>query len=91
MACENCLHYRACLVNSEYVPTPCCAYEDKAGYRKQVEGEWIAKKEMYKAPSTYHYYCSNCEKNAIYDTFMDYARKTNYCPNCGAHMKGGAE
>ena len=41
MPCENCLHYRACLVNSEYVPTPCCAYEDKAGYRKQSEVENI--------------------------------------------------
>ena len=61
------------------------------GYRKQIEGEWIAKKEMYKAPSTYHYYCSNCEKDAIYDNFMDYARRTNFCPNCGAKMKGGAE
>lgn len=36
-SCEDCLHYRACLVNSEYVPTPCCAYENKAGYRKQSE------------------------------------------------------
>lgn len=36
-ACEDCLHYFACRVNSEYVPTPCCAYENKAGYRKQSE------------------------------------------------------
>lgn len=39
-ACEDCLHYFACRVNSEYVPTPCCAYENKAGYRKQ--SEWIS-------------------------------------------------
>ena len=37
MACENCLHHLACLVNSEYVPTPCPAYEDKAEYRKVPE------------------------------------------------------
>ena len=37
MACEKCLHHLACLTNSEYVPTPCPAYEDKAGYRKQSE------------------------------------------------------
>lgn len=35
--CENCLHHFACKVNSEYVPTPCRAYEDEAGYRKQSE------------------------------------------------------
>lgn len=50
MACKNCLHHFACLVNSEYVPTPCRAYEDKAAYRKQSEntielpcnvGDWL--------------------------------------------------
>ena len=61
------------------------------GYRKQSEGEWIAKKEMYRTPSAKNYYCSNCEKNAIFDSFMGTSRITNYCPNCGAKMKGGAE
>lgn len=28
------MHYRACLINSEYVPSRCSCYEDKAGYRK---------------------------------------------------------
>lgn len=27
--CENCLHYSACLINSEYVPSACAAYKDK--------------------------------------------------------------
>jgi hypothetical protein len=35
--CERCLHYRACLLNSEYVPSPCSCYEDKADYRKASE------------------------------------------------------
>lgn len=39
--CEDCLHHFACEVNSEYVPSPCRAFEDKQGYRKQSEGEWI--------------------------------------------------
>ena len=61
------------------------------GYRKQSEGEWVAKKEMYRTPSAKNYYCSNCAKIAIFDNFMCVSRTTNYCPNCGAHMKGGAE
>ena len=35
--CASCLHYNACLINSEYVPSPCRAYENNAGYRKQSE------------------------------------------------------
>ena len=53
MDCKNCLHHLACLVNCEYVPTPCCAYEDKAGYRKQIEGEWISVDE--RLPEKYTY------------------------------------
>ena len=40
ITCERCLHRLACLVNGEYVPTPCPAYEDKADYHKQ--SEWIS-------------------------------------------------
>ena len=55
-----------------------------AGYRKQSEGEWIVKDlnnpryESKKAP-----HCSICG----YMNFIRY----DYCPNCGAKMKGGAE
>lgn len=61
------------------------------GYRRQIEAEWVAKKEMYRTPSAKNYYCSNCAKSAIFDSFMGVSRITKYCPDCGAHMKGGAE
>ena len=60
-----------------------------AGYRKQSEGHWI----------TTH--CTNGGKSPrgrtiIYKTFTcdvcnksNGRRKTNFCPNCGAKMKGG--
>ena len=62
-----------------------------AGYRKQSDGAWI----------TFH--CTNGGKSKrgrtiIYKTYTCDAcgktngrHKTNYCPNCGAKMKGGAE
>ena len=47
MACTKCLHQFVCLIHSDDVPTPCSEYEDKAGYRKQIEGEWIYEVEHY--------------------------------------------
>lgn len=80
-SCEKCLHYYACLRNSEYYPEkPCFAYEDKAGYRKQSEGEWKTNKIQWQFVGEY-YYCSNCDGRSFV--------KHHYCPNCGAKMKGG--
>lgn len=58
-----------------------------AGYRKQVDGEWLERKgERWigsEVCETYTYYnCSICEGYSL--------RRTNHCPNCGAKMKGGA-
>lgn len=54
-----------------------------AGYRKQVKGEWV------EIEFTVHceddvgvcYRCSECEG------YND--SEVNFCPNCGAKMKGG--
>lgn len=58
------------------------------GYRKQKEGEWI------KHPCSYE--CTVCNNEFVvdgyaedYDAIEDW--DLHYCPNCGAHMKGGAE
>ena len=60
-----------------------------AGYRKQSEGEWIERDCITesKRGRTIHYStqkCSVCGK-------WNGRHKTNFCPNCGAKMKGGAE
>ena len=51
-------------------------YAEKAhskGYRKQSEGEWKKYGTIFK--------CTNCDKTR--------AKKSAFCPNCGAKMKGG--
>jgi hypothetical protein len=49
-----------------------------AGYRKQSEGEWES------FPSLGNKYrCSHCKAKV--------ESRTNFCPNCGARMKGGGE
>ena len=60
-----------------------------AGYRKQSEsiscghendGEWIDVEDTF----LYRYKCSLCGEIKL-------GKMTNFCPNCGAKMKGGEE
>jgi hypothetical protein len=51
----------------------------KEGYRKQSEGRWVLKSNGYMKIL----HCSCCEYQKEWSSA--------YCPNCGAHMKGGAE
>lgn len=53
------------------------------GYRKQIEGEWEKRTFIIFDSEKIGYTCSEC--NTTWET------PTNYCPNCGAKMKGGAE
>lgn len=84
-ACMKCLYYKACVRNSEYVPTLCDLYEEAKAYRKQSEGEW---------DDSIIGFCNVCkvcgaivERSAI----KNRSGKLNYCPNCGAKMKGGED
>lgn len=60
-----------------------------AGYRKQSEGEWVANRHISvsKRSRTIHYETYKC---SVCGTWNGRHRQ-NFCPNCGAHMKGGAE
>lgn len=53
-----------------------------AGYRKQIEGEWLA------YPSDAYMKCSVCKKEYLRSKMP---HTVGYCPNpnCGAKMKGG--
>ena len=54
-----------------------------SGYRKQSKGANISG-----APSLFE--CSVCHWHDD-DTYSGDTSEYNYCPNCGAKMKGGAE
>lgn len=53
------------------------------GCRKQSEGEWVSNRQ------TDEYICSLCGGIAPVDCEKENFYKSNYCPNCGASMKGG--
>ena len=86
--CGNCMANGNCATDDE----PCgleCVYGYCAerlyckGYRKQSEGEWERKRWIIFDSEKVGYRCSSC--NTTWDA------PTNFCPNCGAKMKGGAE
>ena len=85
--CEEC-H------NDGYLPTD--TFEEyiadsvfAKGYRKQSDGEWVAKRHISvsKRNRTIHYETYKC---SVCGTWNGRCRQ-NFCPNCGARMKGGAE
>lgn len=53
-----------------------------AGYRKQIDGKWVKQVKIRKqgAPILHYYQCSLCGVYLV--------EQANYCPNCGAKMKG---
>ena len=55
-----------------------------ADYRKQSEGEWIKHDSM---PLSRQ--CGNCK--GWYTKHSILQHDYNFCPNCGAKMKGGGE
>ena len=61
-----------------------------AGYRKQSEGEWKTEITNW-VYDTKRKFCSDCGNAPFYDPRLGSYRLTNFCPHCGAKMKGGAE
>ena len=91
MARTMCSNYglnRNCAINNKLCDLKCGYYTAakwlyKAGYRKQIEGEWIFNRgRIYGEPA---YYCSLCSEGV-----SEYGYD-NFCNHCGARMRGVAE
>ena len=87
MACDMCTVIQNC--NEPYKPIPSCeAYQCAKrayakGWRKQSEGEWIDTGDFELDNIYSGWKCSLCG-------YIFCGSKTNFCPECGARMKGGA-
>ena len=79
--CGNGMSNGNCAIDDEPCELECvygCCAERlySKGYRKQIKAEWIISSDGY------YPYCSRC-KNEPKNGVM-----TDFCPNCGAYMKG---
>ena len=63
-----------------------------AGYRKPSEGHWcIIEYEFFTCSECGHYHWNSCDSTAEAKERLAKGDAPNFCPNCGAKMKGGAE
>lgn len=55
------------------------------GYHKQIKAEWKSGTKN----GQYGYYCTNCDAGFTGENAEWIAKEHDFCPNCGARMKGG--
>ena len=82
-----------------------CKYKDECGFDFQykistdnmqtlldalsaeaVQGEWVDIDNYYRLAT-----CSHCHKVTMFEKWGEYTKPYNFCPNCGARMKGGEQ
>lgn len=87
MAFDLCLIDRCKHLPQEECNNTTCAHCEAealytAGYRKQKEGEWKYNEDCD------CFVCSVCGNSAL-NNYRGLSVNSNFCPNCGAHMRGG--
>lgn len=72
--CKDCQHNEVC----RYYPYDGCKFKDSL---ERPHGEWIEPQLIY--TDAHKVTCTNCGGRVVV------VGETNYCPNCGADMRGG--
>ena len=92
--CEKCIHYDMCKEEHDnldgtvlsFFPhnSDCHFFKNKADFEEVKHGEWYQHNKKEHGDTCF--YCSVCEKMALSDCLE--WELTNYCPHCGADMRG---
>ncbi len=80
--CQDCVHNEVCRYDA-YCPTGHCNDKDTVDDLRP-QGEWIGNHFD-------EHHCFLCGHYALYEEEPDgyYEVQSNFCPNCGADMRGG--
>ena len=87
-SCKECLHSKYSKSSDKCAARMYAERAYKKNYRKQKKGEWVSYISPVCLSGDLYYKCSICGTN---DPYQLTTKRAKYCPNCGAHMKGGAE
>lgn len=87
MTCKDCVYSPICKLYADFGVTDvpydendiCRLFKIKIDLVGVVHGRWI-KRQFADEPTAFGYRCSECHLTYDFDT--------NYCPNCGADMRG---
>lgn len=88
-ACIDCMLYPMCYVVREVgardgYAEDCQHFKNKNEYAKTKYGEWLIDDDGKWLKSCYTPYCNHCGYRVHIGSI-----KSNYCPDCGADMRGG--
>ena len=81
---------KGCRILCDYTDTVIKALKELPSVSAERSGEWIRRDNYKVMGEGYLWHCSLCDQSVYQDSSRDYPSE-NYCPNCGARMKGGAE
>lgn len=77
--CKDCIHVDVCRYRTDPGSKDCLCKHSAADVRPVVRGRWLCETEIEGHACGE---CSACHKIRVID---------NFCPNCGADMRGGSE
>lgn len=77
--CKDCIHVDVCRYRTDPGSKDCLCKHSAADVRPVVRGRWLYETEIEGHACGE---CSACHKIRVID---------NFCPNCGADMRGGSE
>lgn len=86
-SCKDCIHVDVCRYRTDPGSKNCVFKHSAADVRPVVREKWIDGAENFTC-GNYNAECSNCHANIRWNGCDE---DFNFCPNCGADMRGGDE